>query len=56
MENRDTDNELADAKISKSIRQFEKEKEQRFIQLIVDILVMSILKEYHEESNQIPKI
>ncbi|PYF68391.1 hypothetical protein B0O44_1133 [Pedobacter nutrimenti] len=48
--------ELTGAKISDSIRQFEKEKEQRFIQLIVDILVMSILKEYHEESNQIPKI
>lgn len=56
MEHRNTDNELTDAKISDSIRQFQKEKEQRLIQLIVDILVMSILKEYHEESDQIPKV
>ena len=53
MELKYTDSELTDAKISDRIRQFEKEKEEQLIQLIVEILVMSTLKDYHEESDQI---
>ena len=53
MELKYTDSELTDAKISDRIRQFENEKEEQLIQLIVEILVMSTLKDYHEESDQI---
>jgi hypothetical protein len=53
MENEDTDSELIDAKIFNCIKQFEKGKEQRLIELIIEILVMSTLREYHEKSNQI---
>lgn len=36
--------------------QMEREKEERFVNLIVEIIVSATLKEYYEKSNQIPKI
>lgn len=47
------EDEVIDLKISNYVKQFENVKEEQLTELIIEILVESILKEYHEESNQI---
>ena len=46
--------------IDKNILEFnvqrELEKEERFVNLIIEIIVSATLREYYEKSNQIPKI
>jgi hypothetical protein len=40
-----------DEKILNDIKKIEREKEEELLQIIVEILVTSTLKEYHEESH-----
>jgi hypothetical protein len=47
------EDEVIDMRISNCIKQFEDVKEGQLTELIIEILVESIMKEYHEESNQI---
>ena len=56
MERENTVDELISARTKDIIGNFEKEKEEQLVQLIVEILVMSTLKDYHEESDQIFEI
>ncbi|MDI5887667.1 hypothetical protein [Flavobacterium yafengii] len=48
-----TEEEILNMKVSNYVKQFENAKEQQLTELIIEILVESIMKEYHEESNQI---
>jgi flagellar biosynthesis/type III secretory pathway protein FliH len=48
-----TEEEILNMKVSNYVKKFENAKEQQLIELIIEILVESIMKEYHEESNQI---
>lgn len=50
------EDEVIDVKISNCIKQFENVKEEQLTELIIEILVESIIKEYYEESNQIFEI
>ncbi|MDV4070114.1 hypothetical protein CMT45_00070 [Elizabethkingia anophelis] len=58
MENNENKNETS--KIDKNILEFneqqEIEKEERLLDLIIEIIVSSTLKEYYETSNKIPAI
>lgn len=47
---------LIKPEINHKVRQFDKEREQRLIGLLADILLESTLKEYYEERNQIFKV
>lgn len=42
---------LMDDEILKSNDQFEQEKEQKFVNLIIEIIVSSTLKEYYEKGD-----
>lgn len=56
MENVKENTALMDDKIMKSNDQFEQEKEQKFVNLIIEIIVSSTLKEYYEKGDQIFEI
>ncbi len=51
MENVKEDTTLLDNKISKTIDQFEQEKEQKLVNLFIEIIVSSTLKEYYEKGD-----
>ena len=51
-----TEEDIIDMKISNCIKQFENEKEEQLIELVIEILIESILSQCHEESNQISTI
>lgn len=51
MENMKEDTTLLDNKISKTIDQFEQEKEQKLVNLFIEIIVSSTLKEYYEKGD-----
>ena len=42
---------LTDDKILKTIEEIEREKEKKFVNLIVEIIVKATLKEYYEKGN-----
>ncbi|WP_164975007.1 hypothetical protein [Flavobacterium sp. YO12] len=46
-----TEDDIIDMKIPNCIEQFENEKEKQLTELVIEILVESILSQYHEESN-----
>ncbi|MBT2591399.1 hypothetical protein J7E50_14310 [Pedobacter sp. ISL-68] len=51
MENVKEDTTLLDNKILKTIDQFEQEKEQKLVNLFIEIIVSSTLKEYYEKGD-----
>lgn len=51
MESMKEDTTLLDNKISKTIDQFEQEKEQKLVNLFIEIIVSSTLKEYYEKGD-----
>lgn len=51
MENVKEKTDLVDEKILKTNSQIEQEKEQKFVNLIIEIIVSSTLKEYYEKGD-----
>ena len=51
MENEKEKTPLLDDKISQTTYEFEQEKERKIVNLLIEIIVASTLKEYHEKSN-----
>lgn len=45
-----------DSIISKKLEELEREKEQKFVSLMIEIIVSLTLKELYEEGDQISKI
>lgn len=56
MENVKKKTNLLDDKILKTTDQFELEKEQKLVNLFIEIIVSSTLKEYYEKSNKVSEI
>jgi hypothetical protein len=51
MEKVSESNNLVDDKILKTNAEIEQEKEQKFVNLIIEIIVSSTLKEYYEKGD-----
>jgi len=53
-ENRKSSTPDVDQKITSINKEAEQQKEEKLVNLIVEIIVSSTLKEYYEKSNKIP--
>lgn len=56
MENMKEETAGMDYEILKNNNQFEQEKEQKFVNLIIEIIVSSTLREYYEKSDQVSEV